>query len=76
MECENHPDENAVETCVVCGAGVCEECLRTIDGEAYCITCADEYSQEGGDLDDDEDEDEDEEDVEDFQESDELSDDY
>jgi len=72
MECENHPDEVAVENCVVCGVGVCEECLRTIDGEAYCITCAEEYSQEGGDADDEEEEKEEE----DLQDSDELNDDY
>lgn len=52
MECENHPEEVAVENCVVCGAGVCDECLRSIDGEPYCITCAEEYSQEYGEQED------------------------
>ena len=39
MECYNHPDREAVNTCSVCGKSVCQECGMEIAGNVYCKDC-------------------------------------
>ena len=55
MDCENHPDERAVATCIACGASICEECVRRVNSDVYCFSCAEDLSPE---YDDEEEEDE------------------
>lgn len=40
MECVNHPGVPAFARCVGCGACVCRECARELDGRNYCENCA------------------------------------
>jgi hypothetical protein len=39
MNCIQHPDRNAVETCAACGGGVCEFCRTIVEGKTYCPPC-------------------------------------
>ena len=42
MNCQNHPDKEAVANCAVCGKPVCRECLIEIAGNTYCKDCVSE----------------------------------
>ena len=42
MECNNHPDREAVANCSVCGKAVCQECCMEIAGNIYCKDCVNE----------------------------------
>ena len=42
MECNNHPDREAVANCSVCGKAVCPECSMEIAGNIYCKDCVNE----------------------------------
>ena len=46
MNCENHPDREAVANCAVCGKAICEECLIKIAGNTYCKDCINELVTE------------------------------
>ena len=46
MNCENHPDREAVANCAVCGKPICEECLIKIAGNTYCKDCINELVTE------------------------------
>ncbi len=35
-ECETHHDRSAVAGCVICGKPLCDECVREVDGKAFC----------------------------------------
>ena len=39
MECNNHPDREAVANCSVCGKAVCQDCCMEIAGKIYCKDC-------------------------------------
>lgn len=41
MNCQNHPDREAVAACSVCGKVICEECRLKIANKNYCQDCAD-----------------------------------
>lgn len=42
-KCTNHPNADAVATCVHCGQHICGDCafFREEDEEVYCISCMD-----------------------------------
>ncbi len=42
MECNNHPDREAVANCSVCGKAVCQDCCMEIAGQIYCKDCVNE----------------------------------
>ena len=42
MECDNHPDKEAIATCSVCGKAVCQDCSMEIAGNIYCKDCVNE----------------------------------
>ena len=42
MECNNHPDREAVANCSVCGKAVCQDCCVEIGGSIYCKDCLNE----------------------------------
>ena len=42
MECNNHPDREAVANCSLCGKAVCQECSMEIGGNIYCKDCINE----------------------------------
>ncbi len=39
MECTNHPETEAVDRCVGCAEGFCENCLVKLHDETYCGQC-------------------------------------
>lgn len=39
MKCYNHPKEDALAVCKICGKGVCDNCLITIANNSYCKAC-------------------------------------
>lgn len=41
MNCVQHPERNAVDTCAGCGGGVCEFCKTLVEGKVYCPPCVD-----------------------------------
>ena len=44
MNCSRHPEAPAVNTCAVCGAGICKNCIDElhweIDGKPLCHKCS------------------------------------
>ncbi len=38
-KCQNHPNREAEEVCIVCIKSFCEDCLTTIDGDYVCADC-------------------------------------
>lgn len=40
MKCYQHPDVDAVATCVVCGKAVCAACATDVAGRVHCEECA------------------------------------
>lgn len=42
MNCVNHPDRDAVETCANCGGGICEFCKTLVEGKLYCPPCVEQ----------------------------------
>ena len=42
MECNNHPDREAVANCSICGKAVCQDCCMEIAGNIYCKDCVNE----------------------------------
>lgn len=41
MNCVQHPDRDAVDTCASCGGGVCDFCRTLVEGSVYCPPCVD-----------------------------------
>jgi len=39
LKCRDHPTEDAVAVCKICGRGVCTNCLITIANNSYCKGC-------------------------------------
>jgi hypothetical protein len=39
MKCYNHPIEDAVGACSICGRGLCTQCVHTIDDKLICTKC-------------------------------------
>jgi len=39
LKCRDHPTEDAVAICKICGRGVCDNCLVTIANNSYCKEC-------------------------------------
>jgi hypothetical protein len=39
MKCSYHPAEESRDLCRVCNKPLCNECVRTIKGKAYCEDC-------------------------------------
>lgn len=39
MQCFNHPDMEAIGTCVNCGKAVCESCAVDVEGRLFCQQC-------------------------------------
>jgi len=39
MQCDNHPDKDAIGACVSCGKGVCSLCKISFDGLIHCRQC-------------------------------------
>ena len=39
MNCQSHPDREAVAACVRCGRLVCEECRTEVGVRSYCAGC-------------------------------------
>jgi len=39
LKCRDHPTEDAVAVCKICGRGVCNNCLITIANNSYCREC-------------------------------------
>ncbi|KZX17271.1 hypothetical protein MBCUT_03180 [Methanobrevibacter cuticularis] len=42
MNCQNHPEKEAVANCQFCGKNLCEDCKITIAGRNYCQDCMSE----------------------------------
>jgi len=40
-KCANHPERDAVDTCVECGMGICAYCKTTLENKLYCPSCVD-----------------------------------
>jgi hypothetical protein len=39
MKCYNHPDAEAVATCVLCGKAICQNCSVDVAGRISCQRC-------------------------------------
>lgn len=39
MECNNHPEVEAVDRCAGCAETFCENCLVEMKGQKYCADC-------------------------------------
>ena len=39
MNCNNHPDREAVSKCAGCGKEFCPDCLSQYEGKSYCAPC-------------------------------------
>lgn len=46
MRCYQHPDREAVGSCVSCGRGVCSECQQLVGGRMICPACSAESSDD------------------------------
>lgn len=48
MNCRNHPEREALETCLICGESYCTDCLLELSGRSYCKACVvSKIDQEG-----------------------------
>jgi hypothetical protein len=45
-KCDNHPERDAVGTCVDCGKGICFFCRTVLKGNNYCPACIDKVLRE------------------------------
>jgi hypothetical protein len=39
MQCAEHPDRIAIDTCSVCGNGICDHCRIIVKGKKLCPNC-------------------------------------
>ena len=44
MQCKNHTERNATNTCNQCGTWLCDECTVDIQGRLFCRGCLDKLS--------------------------------
>ncbi|PKM79993.1 MAG: hypothetical protein CVU89_15800 [Firmicutes bacterium HGW-Firmicutes-14] len=46
MKCANHPEEESVRTCGLCGGDFCEKCLIELEDRSFCRKCLTEKISE------------------------------